>query len=264
MDFEKIKTELKEYPQVKVENYLNYLKKLETEKNKDGSLKNSWVKNRSEKVFIDCFKKVADIGLYIDGDIVSIQSTGISLSYNAYKNLVLQKYPETKFDLQLVKDGDEFEFSKENGKVNYFHKMNSAFENKDVIGGYCIIKNKLGDFIELLGKYELEKIRKTAKTDYIWSQWTNEMYLKTIVKRACKRHFKDAVVELEEEDNKNYDLENVLDGDIKIKQEIEEIKTLEELTKYYIENKEKINVKDIKIFNSCITKRKKELSNENS
>jgi len=174
----------------------------------------------------------------------------------------LQKYPETKFDLQLVKDGDDFEFSKKDGKVSYFHKINNAFENREVIGGYCIIKNKLGDFIELLGKDELEKIRKTAKTDYIWKQWTNEMYLKTIIKRACKRHFKDAVVEIEEEDNKNYDLENVLDGDIKIKQEIEECKNLEELKKYYNDKKEGISNENIKMFNSTMAKRKNALSRE--
>jgi recombinational DNA repair protein RecT len=264
MEIQKIKKELSNYPEIKVENYLNYLTKLANEKdNRTKELKNPWMQKRLDKNFIDSFKKVADLGLFIDGDLVSMQATGISLSYNAYKNLVLKRYPETKFDLQLVYDGDTFEFSKQDGKVNYSHKLNNPFENnKKIIGGYCIIKNRLGDFIEILGLQELEKIRKTAKTDYIWQQWTNEMYLKTIIKRACKRHFKDEVIDFEKIDNEdNYDVENPLDIDIKIKQEIDSLKTLEDLKKYYLENKESCEYK--KSFDNLVTKKQKELSDEN-
>jgi hypothetical protein len=67
--------------------------------------------------------------------------------------------------LQLVFEGDDFAFAKKDGKIFYSHKLNNPFSNKPVMGGYCIIKNKLGDFIEAMSIQELEQIRKKAKTD---------------------------------------------------------------------------------------------------
>jgi recombinational DNA repair protein RecT len=100
-----------------------------------------------------------------------------------------------------------------------------------------VIKNKRGEFLTILGKEELEKHRKTAKTDFIWKQWFREMCLKTIMKKACKLHFGDIFTAIEEQDNENYDLENPLDLDLKWKQEIDAIKTKAELKAYYEKNK---------------------------
>jgi len=266
VDFNKIKIELsKKHDEIKVVNFLNYLMKLETEKytngEKRGQEKNTWFRYKTEKDFIDMFNKLACDKLYIDGDIASIQSTGISLSYNAYKNLVLNKYPETKFDIQLVRETDDFNFQKKDGKVFYTHKLNNPFEDKPILGAYCIIKNKLGDFIEIISLKELEKIRKTAKTDYIWATWTSEMYLKTVIKRACKRHFKDITIKTDNIDNENYDVENPIDIDIKIKQDIEAITTIEELSLYYKSNIQ--NNDNPKSFNKLICMRKEELKNAN-
>jgi len=261
-NYKDIKSELlKKHEEVKVINYINYLTKIETDKDKAGKSKNAWFHYKKETELIDMFNKMADNGLFIDGDLVTIQSTGISLSYNAYKNLVLLRYPETKFDIQLVRDGDDFDFHKKDGKVFYQHKLNSPFLDKDIVGAYCIIKNRLGEFIETISLKELEHIRLKAKTDYIWKEWTPEMYLKTITKRAFKRHFKDIITKVEEIDNENYDMDNPIDIDLKIKQDIESMTTSEDLKKYYTDNKETVVLK--KSFHKLVSKRNEELKNEN-
>lgn len=170
--------------------------------------KNPWAGFLAVDAWVVYFKKVAISGLFVDGENVTINNNGISLNYQAYKNLVLLRYPETIFDIQLVKDGDEFNFQKNNGKINYNHLIKNPFTDKKVIGGYAVIKNKAGEFLEILSLKDLEDIRKTAKTDYIWSQWLSEMYLKTIIKRACKRHFRDITEKIDLEDNNNYSLES--------------------------------------------------------
>ena len=266
MNYEKIKQELiKKHEEVKVVNYINYITKLKTDAYfngaQKGKLKNPWMGFRDEKYFIDIFNKIAEEKLYIDGEIILINAHGVSFTAQAYKNLVLIRYPETKFDLQLVKEQDEFSCIKKDGKIFYNHKIGDPFKEGKVVGGYCVIKNKLGEFIETISLEELNKIRKTAKTDDIWATWTNEMYLKSIIKRACKRHFKDVVVNVEQIDNEtNYEITNPLDIELETKQEIEAIKTLDDLQKYYLEHKDTIEFP--KSFNTLVCKKKKELSKE--
>jgi len=261
-NFEQIKKTLSQkHDAVQISNYINYLKKLSSEKDiKTKELKNKWFIYKKDQELIDMYNKIAFQGLTIDGDLVTIQSIGISLSYNAYKNLVLIKYPETKLDVQLVRETDDFNFQKKDGAVFYSHRINDPFDEKKIIGAYCIIKNRLGEFIELISLAELEKIRKTAKTDYIWRVWTSEMYLKTVIKRACKRHFKDITYKIDNIDNENYNLDNPLDIEIKIKQEIEKISSIIELAEYYKNNKEKVEFK--KSFDKLVCLRKKELIEE--
>lgn len=130
-----------------------------------------------------------------------------TIDYHTYKNRLIQNYPETIIDIQLVYNNDTFDFRKDSGKVIYTHQINDPFNpKKEIVGGYCVIKNKLGEFIEIMNKTEIEKCKRVAKMKNIWDTWESEMYLKTIIKRACKRFFYDVVKDIEEEDNKNYDL----------------------------------------------------------
>lgn len=129
------------------------------------------------------------------------------IDYHTYKNKLLETYPESVIDIQLVNEGDDFTFKKENGKVIYNHIINNPFNrDKKAIGGYCIIKNRLGEFIEIMNNTEILKCKSVAKMKTIWNNWESEMYLKTIIKRACKRFFYDVVKDIDEEDNKDYDL----------------------------------------------------------
>jgi recombinational DNA repair protein RecT len=84
------------------------------------------------------------------------------------------------------------------------------------------------------------------------------MALKTIIKKACKQHFSDIYQNIETIDNDNYDLDNPLDIELKYKQEIEAITTIEDLAEYAMSNTGKG-----KDFDKMISIRKKQLD-ENS
>lgn len=241
------------------EQFASYIVRLKNEKNKDGSLKNIWIQKRTEEEMVDLFNRVLEDKLIFDGKHITLQSTGISYDYVAYKNRMLVVYPESKIDVSLVYDGDKFQVAKESGKVIYSHQINNPFqrEEKDIIGGYCVIINKRGEFITMLSKADIDKHRKTAKTDFIWRNWFVEMALKTIIKKAVKYHFADIFENIEENDNENYSLENPVELDLEYKKEIDEIKTIEELKEYYKNNKGKGAD-----FDKYISIRKEQLKNE--
>lgn len=248
--------------------YVDYLKKLESETNEDGSQKNWWIKNLKDSDFIRIFELVhSKTGLVIDGDIVLLQWYGgktnklsPTFTYKAYKNVVLNKYPETVFDIQLVKKGDEFNFKKENGKVIYKHEINNPFEQinaRNITGAYCIIKNRNGEYLELMGKDDITKCRSSAKSQKFWGDWFDRMAIKTIIKRGCSTHFYDIVEKIETLDNENYDLEKVetekpdnaliafqslIKGQLDELELIEQFKkmTLEEKKKFYLQIKQRI------------------------
>jgi len=171
--------------------YIAYCMKVETSKKRDGQLSNPWFKHRTEDDLINYFIRVQADGFNIDGEHITIQSTGVCYDYIAFKNKMLKVYPESIIDIQLAYKGDQFVFSKISGVVKYTHDIIDPFNQteNDIIGGYCVIKNKRGEFITILTKADLEKHRRTAKTDSIWKHWLTEMYFKTLLKKACKQHF---------------------------------------------------------------------------
>jgi len=261
MIYETVKKALSEYNATEVERYLNYLRQLETDKDRDGKIKNKWFAYFKEKAATDIYKNVAIDNLSIDGDMITLQFKGkvmVSYNYQAYKNRVLNAYPETTFDIQLVNSGDDFSFRKESGQVIYSHKIADPFNPKpEIIGTYCIIKNKRGEFLETLNMTEIKKMREAARTKNVWDTWFSEMILKSVIKRACKRHFKDITTNIENIDNDNYDLDRVGFDEV-IQKKIEEAETLEDLTAIY--KAEKHTVEDEVKFVRLLTERKNELT----
>ena len=221
------------------EQFASYVIKLETETDKEGRLKNPWMKGRKEEEMVALFNRVAEDGLVFDGKHITLQSTGISYDYVAYKNKMLLAYPESKIDVSLVYQGDDFSVAKESGSVIYSHNIKNPFYRKeeDIIGGYCVIQNRRGEFLTIMSKEDIEKHRKTAKTDYIWRQWFIEMALKTVIKKAVKQHFSDVFEKIEDTDNENYSLENPLELNLEHKKAIDDITTIEDLKSYYEANK---------------------------
>lgn len=211
-----IKELLKEYDKNLVDLYVGYVDALKAEKGRDGKLKNWWATQKTDDFFVDCFKKIESTGLHFDGKHICIQNTGVSYDYVAYKNKMLLAYPESLLDVNLVYKGDEFSVDKKSGKIEYFHKIANPFGHKDddIIGGYMVVKNKRGEFFTSLSLEEIGKCRSVAKTDTIWKQWFSDMCLKTIIKKAVKLHFDDVFKEMEDEDNKNYDLEKANEPEI--------------------------------------------------
>lgn len=192
-----------------------YIADLKTKKKKDESknwvVANPWASQKTPAFWEDCWNKLQQIGLKFDGKHITIDVNGLNFDYVAYKNKMLLAYPESKIDVELVYKGDDFSFNKENGVITYSHTFKNPFEHKDadIIGGYCVIKNKRGEFLTTLSTEEIEKARKVAKTQTIWKQWYSDMCKKTVVKKAVKFHFDDVYAEMEEEDNRNYDLDKI-------------------------------------------------------
>lgn len=265
MNYEEIKTLLGDHNQKKVDIFINYLKELELAKDRNGAKKNKWFGFFKASQAVALYKKVAIDNLFIDGETITLTNKGqvmVSYDYNAYKNKLLNIYPNSKFDIQIVCQKDTFDFRKEDGQVKYTHILGDPFSNaKKTIGAYCIIKNERGEFIEVLNMNEVAKMKNVAKTKNIWNTWEDEMILKSVIKRACKRHFKDIVVNIEAMDNENYELDNV-DLDSEIQEKIQATTTLEELTKVYKLNQTK--VKDQKAFLLMLSEKRKEIEDENS
>lgn len=234
---------LSDYESEKVEKFASYCIRLLEEKEKVGGKwtnnpKNPWMGRKTAEDMATLFKRVAKEGLDFDGVHVTLQNTGVSYDYVAYKNKMILAYPESKIDMALVYQGDGFAFSKESGRVEYSHQIANPFGQKDeeIIGAYCVIKNKRGEFLTTLSPEDIEKHRKVAKTDSIWKSWFKEMCLKTVIKKGCKQHFEDVYRGIEEMDNENYDLENPVDVALEHKQKLEAMTTVEEVVKYYHEH----------------------------
>jgi hypothetical protein len=262
---------LSKFDNEKVERYVNYLNiatsEVYTSGQNKGQLKNPWIKQRTAEQLANYFKAVAMDGLEFDGIHITLQKTGVSYDYVAYKNKMFLAYPESLIDLQLVYKDDSFKFSKESGKVVYRHEIANPFGSKesDIVGGYCVIKNKRGEFLTTLNKDDFEKHRKVAKTDFIWKNWFVEMCKKTLIKKACKTHFSDEYTNIETLDNTQYDLEQSLDLPISVKEDLESISDIKDIAKYYKQNHGKY-AGQIKDFIKACADRKaeivKELSNE--
>ncbi|HQO23099.1 MAG TPA: recombinase RecT [Spirochaetota bacterium] len=214
MNKTKLKQLLAEFDRQLVDNYVEYCQKLNDEKDtKTGAVKNAWFTNLSDETLEKYYRKNFKTGLEFDGRHVTITKTGITYDYQAYKSKMLMVYPESIIDVQLVKESDEFTFEKESGSVKYTHKIGNPFGDEKTVGGYCVIKNKRGEFLTLLSEKDFDKHKKVAKTDMIWNAWPDEMKKKTLIKKGCN-NFKDDFKEIEENDNDNYDLtqlENELD-----------------------------------------------------
>jgi len=205
-------TQFQQNPEA-VERFAAYCVRLSNEpKNKtDPTLKNPWMQGKKASALAGLYKRVLADGLFFDGVHITLQSNGVSYDYVAFKNKMLLTYPESEIDVQLVYDKDEFESSKDSGIVHYNHKMIDPFKRKDdqIVGGYCVIKNKRGQFITLLNKEDFEKHKLIAKTKNIWENWYPEMCMKTLIKKACNQHFKDIYEGINELDNENYSLEKI-------------------------------------------------------
>lgn len=260
MNADNIKKALSNYENEQVIVYIRYLSFLANEK-KNGKYKNTWMNHRDDDYLSSCFKQVSNDGLIFDGKHITLQSTGVSYDYVAYKNKMLSIYPESLFDVQVVKEGDKFQFSKDSGHISYKHEITNPFGDADIIGAYCIIKNDRGEFLTVLSRAEIDKHRKVAKTDFIWNNWFSEMVMKTIIKKACKTHFLDVYQNMETLDNEQYDLDQPLGIPIETKQAIESIKSLEELTDYYNNNKAN-NAGVLEDFTLACTNRKNTLKTE--
>lgn len=238
---DQIIAELKGEQTEDAERFAAYCYRLQVETDKQGRRKNDYMQNRKPTELAQLFRRVKAEGLVFDGKHITLQKTGISYDYVAYKNKMLLAYPDSEIDPGVVYEGDTFTASKEDGKVTYSHKIADPLGDQPddkITGAYCVIKNKRGEFLTLLSKKDIAKHRRVAKTDAIWSAWFKEMVLKTVLKKACKYHFDDIFEKMNEQDNLSIDLDkSIPSADPKVIKEVTDkiatIKTNDELVAYY-------------------------------
>ena len=194
-----------------VENFAKWTLAFINQKNSKQIRINAWAEKLSESTWAEMFKKVANEKLWFDWKHITYNKQGISYDYIAYKNKMFIVYPDSTIDINLVYEGDEFSFIKENGIIIYTHKFTDPFLQTDnwIKWWYCIIKNERWEFITLLSKADFEKHKRIAKWDFIWKAWYKEMCLKTLLKKAVKVHFNDIYEQIDNEDNKQIDLEKL-------------------------------------------------------
>lgn len=243
----------------KIAGYINSAKREEESKAPD---KRPISRNTPEQL-VTLVLKYWNLGLPVDGINVVITGQNMGMvTYHGYKNKVLALYPETEFDIQLVREGDEFKVAKESGSVIYTHNIGDPFGSQEqpIIGAYVVFKNKRGEYIETLNKTDYEKMKKASKQSFLWGQWESEFWLKSVIKRACKRHFYDAVQDIDRNDNDDFGA--LVDEPPKPKedenkkveaavQSINSASNLEELRKIFIatglmQNKKVVEAKDAK------------------
>lgn len=264
MNYKQIQKGLLEYDQKEVTVFIDHCIVIENEE-KDGKRKNWWYAQISEQHLINLYKKVYLGGVYIDGETVTLafksKKLTVNYDYQAYKNRVLFKYPETVFDMDNVHKGDSFSFSKKNGRVEYTHKLGDPFnKGKEIIGTYCIIKNSRGEFIEILTLEDIQKMRSVSKTQNVWDQWFDRMVLKSGIKRACKTHFNDITGQMDKIDNEDVDFDN-LTPPKSVFDLIEEYKTVESLLEW-ASSKENLIYHNDKDFREAVSAKKLKLTQD--
>lgn len=229
-----LKELLKNYDSQEVDFFIDYVTKLKSAKVKDKDTqqwkdKNTWSLQKNDNWYADLFKQNTHTKLRFDGEHITINQNGLSYDYIAYKNRLLIAYPETKISFSEVYKDDDFSFSNNSNGIVFNHKIGSPFSRKseDIIGAYCVIKNQRGEFLTLLDKNEIEKHRKAAKTDTIWKLWYIEMVYKTVIKKATRIHYEDIYEVMNVEDNKEIEIENLMD------KKIDDILEIKELIKKY-------------------------------
>lgn len=173
---------------------------------KDSNAFSPVTSNTDEMLYTMAFRWFG-LGLIIDGVNIVITGRGMAMpTYNGYKNKVRQSYPTAKFDVQLVREGDEFSVSKEDAAVHYKHTISDPFGSGEIKGAYCVISIDGRDYFESLNPRDYTEMKNSSKQSRLWDKWESEFWLKSVIKRACKRHLYDEVKEIDEADNELYGL----------------------------------------------------------
>lgn len=213
-EIEKIKQKLYEKYQSPaqrelVDTSILYVQKKIAEKDYNGKPKNNYDLGFLLQSIAECI----DNGFALDGINYVLSGSRMYMpTYKAFKNKLYMVYPETVIDLQLIREGDTYNFAKESGAVLYTHDIADPFAETEpeIKGAYCVIKNSRGEFLETLNKRDYEEMQKSSKNPKLWDQWESEFWLKSVIKRACKRHFNDITKALEEKDNEVIGIDDIV------------------------------------------------------
>lgn len=189
----------KGYDSRKVSKFIAYL-------SAESAKKTNSVSSHSVIELMNLFAKYYNVGSNIDG--VNVVLTGKNMALitaNGYKNKVKSVYPDLFLDVQLVREGDKFNFEKKSGKVEYNHIVASPFEEKKIIGAYCVLRYGDGnELLETLNPTDYQKMKGSSRNQSTWEKWESEFWKKSVVKRACKANFAEDVKDLDKLDNEDF------------------------------------------------------------
>lgn len=175
-------------------------------------------------------KQAVDLGLEIDSrqhcHLVKYGNNAqLQVGYRGFIYAIKRAYPDANIVVNLVKEGDIFSI-KRNGDIEEFtHTIKDSFAGQDkIIGGYCYISFTLGNRkiakVEAVSKEEINKIKGSAKQDFIWKAWFEEKAKVAIIRRGCKVIFaglnNDLLDNLLNKDNENFDLNQETKSEPKI------------------------------------------------
>jgi len=214
--------------------FINVIIEIASKQNKQREYINKWLWSKDVAYFDKVVSDLKRLGVTLDGKHATLTQRGLTFDYIVYKNRLLKNYPNAIIDLDLVFSGDDFEIKKENGKVIYNHTIANPFGKKleTLIGGYCIVRIAgRGEFQTTMAKEELDKHKELSNMKYLYNDWWQELYKKTLLRKNLKFHFEDEFADIQEVDDEGMD--NVLEKpkltieDVKVK--LKSIKTGVEL-----------------------------------
>jgi recombination protein RecT len=90
---------------------------------------------------------------------------------------------------KLVRDGDDYQIEIINNEPKVTFKP-KPFNNGKIKGAFAVACFEDGGIqYEEMSLAELEKVRSCSKmkSGVVWNQWTDQMYLKSVLHRLCKR-----------------------------------------------------------------------------
>lgn len=161
------------------------------------------------------WKKWFNFGLDINGRDLQYVGRGFMVTKDGFKNAVISKYPKAKMDIQIVYKDDTLTYERNDSGVTYKYSAANPFVKKEVVGAFGFIntndENNIQIF-ETLNMDEIDAMKASAKTDFIWKKWFDEMVRKSMIKRVCKRLFNDEKIDdIIDDDNKNFGADFELD-----------------------------------------------------
>tara|TARA_A200000113_G_scaffold196166_2_gene187065 strand:- start:3121 stop:4077 length:957 start_codon:yes stop_codon:yes gene_type:complete len=147
-----------------------------------------------------CMVDAASFGVKIDGrqhaHLVKYgRNATLQIGYRGYLAKIKEHYPDADFVVECIFKGDEVSIEHKDGNQEYTFKKASAFnENKDDFEGVLFVvtytdNGRLVRKVNTVTKSRIERARKAAKQDFIWSSDYFEKAKAAAIKASCKIHF---------------------------------------------------------------------------
>lgn len=177
------------------------------------SKENDPVRKFTADQLISMWRRVRSLGLNFDGEQVYFDyRNGFGITYIGLKNVVLQKYPNAKFDINVVYNDDELTYHKTEEGVKYEYTPKDPFafpkldkNNCNVKGGFGYVRCNDESGTEVFITVTIESILEMegmSRSKTNWVKWADQMILKSIIKRMTKQlRFDERIQQVMQLDN---------------------------------------------------------------